>query len=163
MDVAFCIYSIQMISALLSSMFNFKKEGIFEMPRKTKAEKAAEVAAEVKENVTETAEVVEDVAEAVAEEKPKKRTTKKAAATKKTTTPRKTTKKEVEPAVDFTVEFNGKQESYVNIVENVKKSYLSDNEGAVVTDIKIYLKPQDNKAYCVINGEINYDIDVYFC
>ena len=137
------------------------------MPRKTKAEKAvaAEVVAQVKENVTETAEVAETVVEDVVEEKPKKRTTKKATATKKTTTssPRKTTKKVVEPTVDFVVEFNGKQESYANIVENVKKSYLSDNEGAVVTDVKIYLKPQDNKAYCVINGEINYDIDVYFC
>ena len=118
------------------------------MPRKKKTEEVAQTVAEVKE--VEGVQVIEGV---VAEEKPAKKTTKK-------TTPRK--KKAVEPVIDFFVEFNGVQESYANVIENIKKSYFAENEGAVINELKIYLKPQDNKAYCVINGEINYDMDVYF-
>ena len=124
------------------------------MPRKKKTEEVAQTVAEVKD--VEVVQVAEETAE---EEKPAKKTTKKTT-TKKTTTPRK--KKEVEPVIDFFVEFNGEQESYANVVENIKKSYLAENDGAVISEIKVYLKPQDSKAYCVINGEINYDIDVYF-
>ena len=124
------------------------------MPRKKKAEEVAQAVAEVKE-----VEAVQVAEETVAAEKPAKKTTKKTTP-KKTTTPRK--QKEVEPVVDFFVEFNGVQESYANVVENIKKSYLAENDGAVISEMKVYLKPQDSKAYCVINGEINYSIDVYF-
>ncbi len=123
------------------------------MPRKKKTE-------EVKV-VDKAATVAEEPV--VAEEPAEKKTTRKTTTTVKKATPRKTTKKVVEPTVEFVVEFNGVQESYTNIVENVKKSYLAENEGAVINDVKIYLKPEDSKAYCVINGDINYEIDVYFC
>lgn len=129
------------------------------MPRsgKKKVEETKKTVTPVEEK-TPVTETVTPVAEETPAEK---KTTKKQPAKKPVT--RKTTPKKVaEPAVDFFVEFNGVQESYGNIVENVKKSYLAQNEDAVITDIKIYLKPQDSKAYCVINGDINHEIDVYF-
>lgn len=134
----------------------------------TKAETPveAEVVAKVEEpaKVETTAKVeVEEKAEAPA----KKTTTRKTTATKtttakKTTTTRKTTKKAVEPTVDFYVEFNGVQEQYATIVENVKKVFLAENEGAEITSVTVYLKPQENAAYCVINGENEFRMDVYF-
>ena len=87
--------------------------------------------------------------------------TKKTTTAKKTTT-RKTTKKAVEPTVDFYVEFNGVQEQYATIIENVKKVFLAENEGAEITSVTVYLKPQENAAYCVINGENEFRMDVYF-
>lgn len=82
-----------------------------------------------------------------------KKTTKKAA-TKKTTT-KKTAKKEeaaevAAPAAttEIFVEYNGVQVSGEEIVRLVKGSYGKD-----VTDLKIYVKPEDNRAYYVADGE----------
>lgn len=143
-----------------------------------KAEPKAEVKVETKAAPKTTAKAetkVAPVAEAktetkaetkVVEEAPAKKTTatkKTTTAAKKTTTTRKTTKKAVEPTVDFYVEYNGVQESYATVVENVKKSYLEQNEGAEITSVKVYLKPVENAAYCVINDETEFKMDVYFC
>ena len=84
-----------------------------------------------------------------------KKTTKKAA-TKKTTT-KKTAKKEeaveaeaAAPAAttEIFVEYNGVQVSGEEIVRLIKGSYGKD-----VTDLKIYVKPEDNRAYYVADGE----------
>ena len=127
-----------------------------------------------KKTATKTEAPVEAVVEAKVEtpaveektEAPAKKTTTKSTATKTTTakktTTRKTTKKAVEPTVDFYVEFNGVQEQYATIIENVKKVFLAENEGAEITSVTVYLKPQENAAYCVINGESEFRMDVYF-
>ena len=124
-----------------------------------KSTKAAE--AEVKKEV---AEVVADTAvEAV--EKKTANARKTTTATKKTTAAKKTTiaaKKAVEPTVEFFVEYNGVQETYTSIVENVKKTYFESHGDADVTSVKIYLKPTENAAYCVVNGEVEFKMDVYF-
>ena len=121
--------------------------------KKTTAKKTAtKVEAPVEAEVVTT---VETPAEEKTEAPAKKTTTKK-------TTTRKTTKKAAEPTVDFYVEFNGVQEQYATIVENVKKVYLAENEGAEITSVTVYLKPQENAAYCVINGESEFRMDVYF-
>lgn len=131
------------------------------------AVKKAEVVEPVVEAKVETVKA-EPVAEVkvetpVVEETPAKKTTAKKTPAKKTTTTKKTTaKKAVEPVVDFFVEFNGVQESYATIIENVKKSFLAENEGAEVTSIKVYVKPQENAAYCVVNETSEFRMDVYF-
>lgn len=96
---------------------------------------------------------VEEVAAAPAKA-PAKKTTKKAA-TKKTTTKKAAAKKEeaVEVAApaattEIFVEYNGVQVSGEEIVRLVKGSYGKD-----VTDLKIYVKPEDNRAYYVADGE----------
>ena len=119
---------------------------------KVEAVKAAEAVAET---VTAVDTKAEEVAAAPAKETkaPAKKTTKKAAA-KKTTT-KKTAKKEeaVEVAApaattEIFVEYNGVQVSGEEIVRLVKGSYGKD-----VTDLKIYVKPEDNRAYYVADGE----------
>lgn len=128
----------------------------------TKAEAPIEAVVEAKVEAT----AVEENTEAPAKKTTAKKTTTKSTATKTTTakktTTRKTTKKAVEPTVDFYVEFNGVQEQYATIIENVKKVFLAENEGAEITSVTVYLKPQENAAYCVINGENEFRMDVYF-
>lgn len=128
----------------------------------TKAEAPVEAVVEAKVEAT----AVEENTEAPAKKTTAKKTTTKSTATKTTTakktTARKTTKKAVEPTVDFYVEFNGVQEQYATIVENVKKVFLAENEDAEIASVTVYLKPQENAAYCVINGEFEFRMDVYF-
>lgn len=110
----------------------------------------------VAETVTAVDTKAEEVAAAPAKETkaPAKKTTKKAA-TKKTTTKKAAAKKEeaVEVAApaattEIFVEYNGVQVSGEEIVRLVKGSYGKD-----VTDLKIYVKPEDNRAYYVADGE----------
>ncbi|MEE1282971.1 MAG: DUF6465 family protein [Acutalibacteraceae bacterium] len=131
--------------------------------KKTTAKKTAtKVEAPVEAEVVTTVETpAEEKTEAPAKKTTTRKTTTKSTTAKKTTT-RKTTTKAVEPTVDFYVEFNGVQEQYATIVENVKKVYLAENEGAEITSVTVYLKPQENAAYCVINGESEFRMDVYF-
>lgn len=122
---------------------------------KTETAKVEAVKAEeaVAETVTAADTKVEEVAAAPAKA-PAKKTTKKAA-TKKTTTKKSAAKKEeaVEVAApsattEIFVEYNGVQVSGEEIVRLVKGSYGKD-----VTDLKIYVKPEDNRAYYVADGE----------
>lgn len=119
---------------------------------KVEAVKAAEAVAET---VTAVDTKAEEVAAAPAKETkaPAKKTTKKAA-TKKTTTKKAAKKEEAAevaaPAAttEIFVEYNGVQVSGEEIVRLVKGSYGKD-----VTDLKIYVKPEDNRAYYVADGE----------
>lgn len=122
---------------------------------KTETAKVEAVKAEeaVAETITAADTKVEEVAAAPAKA-PAKKTTKKAA-TKKTTTKKAAAKKEeaVEvaapaAATEIFVEYNGVQVSGEEIVRLVKGSYGKD-----VTDLKIYVKPEDNRAYYVADGE----------
>lgn len=122
---------------------------------KTETAKVEAVKAEeaVAETVTAADTKVEEVAAAPAKA-PAKKTTKKAA-TKKTATKKAAAKKEeaVEAAApaattEIFVEYNGVQVSGEEIVRLVKGSYGKD-----VTDLKIYVKPEDNRAYYVADGE----------
>lgn len=109
----------------------------------------------VAETVTAVDTKAEEVAAAPAKETkaPAKKTTKKAA-TKKTTTKKAAKKEEAAevaaPAAttEIFVEYNGVQVSGEEIVRLVKGSYGKD-----VTDLKIYVKPEDNRAYYVADGE----------
>lgn len=123
---------------------------------KTETAKVEAVKAEeAVETVTAADTKAEEVAAAPAKETkaPAKKTTKKAA-TKKTTTKKAAKKEEAAevaaPAAttEIFVEYNGVQVSGEEIVRLVKGSYGKD-----VTDLKIYVKPEDNRAYYVADGE----------
>lgn len=123
---------------------------------KTETAKVEAVKAEeAVETVTAADTKVEEVAAAPAKETkaPAKKTTKKAAA-KKTTTKKAAKKEEAAEAAapaattEIFVEYNGVQVSGEEIVRLVKGSYGKD-----VTDLKIYVKPEDNRAYYVADGE----------
>lgn len=106
--------------------------------------------------------IAETVKKAPAKKAPAKKTAPKKVAPVKTeavaakTAPSKEEK--AAPAkVNFCVEFNGKQVSIDEVIENVKLTYGKDAK-----EISVYLKPQENKAYFVADGE-EKEMDVFFC
>ena len=123
-------------------------------PEAAKTE-TAKVEAVKAEEAVETVTAADTKAEEVAApaKATAKKTTKKAA-TKKTTTKKAAKKEEAAevaaPAAttEIFVEYNGVQVSGEEIVRLVKGSYGKD-----VTDLKIYVKPEDNRAYYVADGE----------
>ena len=110
-------------------------------PRK----KAAAAPAEVKE-------VKEEVkAEAVVEAPAKKPAAKKAPAKKPAAKAEK-----VETKAEVIIEFGGVQVSVDEIIKNAKLTVGEDK------DVKIYVKPEESKAY-IVAGEETVAMDVYFC
>lgn len=133
-----------------------------EEPKKaTEAKKVTETkkttsTTEVKKAPAKKAEETKTTAKKV--EEPKKTTTKKATtAEKKTTktaakktTAKKTTKKESNLYVQFQgMEFDAKQ-----IEEAVKADFKAKNKKRTMNSVSIYVKPEDMKAYYVIDGII---------
>lgn len=82
-------------------------------------------------------------------------TAKKETATKKPAT-KKTAKKTAEN-VEVFVEHAGAQVAIEEVINNVKATY-----GEKVKNLKIYLKPDENKAYFVAD-DVQGEMDVYFC
>ena len=46
------------------------------------------------------------------------------------------------------------------ISEKARQDYKNSGSEAVLKDIKIYVKPEDNKAYYVVNGETEGNVDL---
>lgn len=118
--------------------------------------------AETKDTVKETAAV---------ETAPKKETTK--APIKKATTRRTTKKTSVKPVekdekksvrraskkevtAEVYVQFLGREVSTKDVLKNVKKIWTDEmgKKEKDIKDIKLYIKPEENKAYYVINGDV---------
>lgn len=112
-------------------------------PRKKAAAAAAEVK-EVKEEVKAEVAAVEEAVEAPA----KKPAAKKPAAKK---APAK-----AEAKAEVYIEFGGVQVAVDEIVKNAKLTVGEDK------DVKIYVKPDESKAY-IVAGEESVAMDVYFC
>ena len=85
------------------------------------------------------AEVKEEVKEAPA---------KKATAAKKT----ETTKKVAEKKTEFFVQFSGLEFSYEDLLEKVKADYIAQTGKKAISSAKVYVKPEDNKVYYVIDN-----------
>ena len=88
-----------------------------------------------------------------------KKTTEKPAAEKKPATEKKpavrrTVKKEVNAEVY--VQFLGKEVYAKDVLENVKKIWTEEmgKKEKDLRDVKIYIKPEENAAYYVINGDV---------
>ena len=114
-----------------------------------RAKKTAAAAAEVKEEVkAEVAAVEEAVEEAV--EAPAKKAPAKAEKVE--------AKEEVKAAAkaEVFIEFGGVQVAVDEIVKNAKLTVGEDK------DVKIYVKPDESKAY-IVAGEESVAMDVYFC
>ena len=144
-----------------------------------KLTKAPDVKAEVKESVKDAAKKVETVAEAAAETTAKKveekaeTVAKKAeakaeTATKKVekakTTVKKAAKKTVkEPAkTEFIVEFQGNAASVANLEDKVKAQFVAEGHRAgCIKTLNIYIKPEDYKAYYVINDKFTGSVDLF--
>jgi len=117
-------------------------------------EAAVETKAEVK------AEVKEEAAPAEAEKKTaRKGAVKKATETVKTAAEKvaKATKKAIEPAKSSVyVQYMGKEIGCKDVLTAVKDIWKKEmgNKESDLKDIKVYIKPEDNGAYYVLNGDI---------
>lgn len=125
-----------------------------------KVAKAPEVKAEVKETVKDAVQKVEvkdaaQKAEAVAEDAKKtvKKTAKKAVA-----------KKEKEVAkTEFVLQFNGAEVSLADLEERVKAKFVAEGHRAgCIRNLNIYVKPEEYKAYYVINdGKFSGQVEFF--
>ena len=125
-------------------------------PKSTTAKKTANVKEAPVKNVA--AETVTETAEAAEKAPAKKSVAKKTAAKtagKKTST--RTTAKKAAPAnTEVYVQFWGKEVYAKDVVENVKKIWTEEmgKKESDLKDLKVYIKPEDNGAHYVINGDI---------
>ena len=96
-----------------------------------------------------------------------KTTTRKTAAAKKTTTrtttkttaaktTRKTAAKKAEPVTEVYVQYWGKEIHTSEVADRIKKIWTEDmgKKASELKDLKIYIKPEDNCAHYVINGDV---------
>ena len=118
--------------------------------RTAEVKKAAEVknTAEVK-----TAEDVEK-----ADEPAVKETVKETAAAVKEEikeTAKETVKEVVKPEIEksVVVEFGGRQVAAKDVLAQAEKAYAQTHPGTVIKSIELYISPEQNAAYYVVNGE----------
>lgn len=134
--------------------------------------KAAEKTAEVKpaaakpiEEKTAEEKSDEEKTTAVKSEEPakktaaKKTTTRKTAAAKKTTTrttAKTTAAKKAEPVTEVYVQYWGKEIHTSEVADRIKKIWTEDmgKKASELKDLKIYIKPEDNGAHYVFNGDV---------
>lgn len=114
---------------------------------KTTVQKSVETKVAGPKAVTKTAEPAE-----------KKTAAKKPATKEVTTTTKKTIKKaDVAVTATYILQFGGKEVVASNILETVKKVWVEKFQGKLeeIKTIEIYIKPEENRAYFVINGLSN--------
>ena len=80
----------------------------------------------------------------------------KKATTRKTTVRKTASKKAVSLNTEVYVQWLGKEVSEKDIVDSIKKIWTEEmgKKEKDLKDVKIYIKPEEYKAYYVINGDI---------
>ena len=122
--------------------------------------KATTKATEVKEVKVEApvAEVKEVKAEA------KKAPAKKAPAKKAATTEKKAPAKKAAAKAEtvITVQFMGNEVSIASVEEKVKAQFVAEgNKASSIKSLNVYVKPEENAAYYVINGDATGRVDLF--
>lgn len=121
-------------------------------------EAPAKLAAEPETKEPVKATVTEKTTEEV--KAPAKKTTRKRTAAKKTTeektTTRKAAAKKAEANAEVFVQWLGKEIYAKDVVESIKKIWTEEmgRKESELEDLKVYIKPEDNGAHYVINGDI---------
>lgn len=129
---------------------------------KTVEEKAASVKATVE---TKPAKAVEKevvkAEEAVKAELEKEvKTAEKKPAAKKTTT-RKPAAKKPEKTQEVFVQVFGREVSSKTIMEKVEAAWVAmGNKADDITDVKVYIKPEEFQVYYVINGNVTGSVEM---
>ena len=129
---------------------------------KKASEKKVEEVKEVKATVVEEVKAAkENVAEAVATEKKaeKKPAAKKAVAEKKTAAKKETAKAEKQEVVF--VQFAGEEFVVEEVMEKAKAAYVAEgHRAASIKTLRLYIKPEERKAYYVVNDKAAGSIDL---
>ena len=106
----------------------------------------------------ETKKAAETPAEKKADTKPaeEKTTTRKTTTAKKTTTRKTATAKKAETVTEVYVQYWGKEIHTSEVADRIKKIWTDDmgKKATDLKDLKIYIKPEDNGAHYVINGDV---------
>ena len=103
-----------------------------------------------KQNVEKTINVVKDIAKNV-----------KSKATKVTTKVKKTAaKRSIAKKIDvgFYVQYQGKEVSKRTILEDVYEEWVKTHKITELKTLDVYIKVEEDIAYCLVNGEIKIDI-----
>lgn len=142
-----------------------KKEAV--KPVEAKTEKPAAKAIETKKDTTKQLETKAGVLVDTPEEKAAEKTAsaKKAPAKKpaaKKTTAKKAPAKKAELKTEMYLQFYGKEYSDKEILQKVKEIWTKvlKNKVGDMKDVKIYLKPEESKAYYVVNGDTTGEVDL---
>ncbi len=90
-----------------------------------------------------------------AEKKTKKAPARKAAPKKEAAS-----KKAEAPAASVTIEFAGRQFAAKEVLEKACSSYKAGHKDAEIKTIDLYIQPEQNVAYYVVNGEGSEDYKV---
>lgn len=138
-----------------------KTASVKETPAKSVAAAPVENAVKAETEITENAKVtaVKEEEKIVEKEAPAKKTTRKTAsktaALKKTATKKAAAKKE-ETNTEVYVQFWGREIHTKDVVESIKKVWTEEmgKKESDIKELKVYIKPEDNGAHYVINGDI---------
>ncbi len=114
--------------------------------------KAEEVKKAVETKKTEIKKAVEEKKEEKAEKAAAKPAEKAAAKPAK-----KTAKKAADPKTNVYIEFQDRQVLAKDILKAAEKAYKKSHRGETIKTIEIYVKPEENVAYYVVNGEGSAD------
>ncbi len=68
--------------------------------------------------------------------------------------------KKADPKACVVIEFAGKQIVAKDVLEKAEKAYEEAHKGAEIKTIEVYVKPEENVAYYVVNGEGSDDYKV---
>ncbi len=61
---------------------------------------------------------------------------------------------------DMLIQFGENEVSVKRISDKVRQSCEENYSGTQVKEVKIYVKPEDNKAYYVLNGELEGSVEL---
>ena len=114
--------------------------------KKVEAAAVEEVKAAVEETLKAAAAKKAPAKKAAAKAEPKKAAAKPAA--KKTAA-----KKAAAPEANVYIEFQGGQIAAKSILEKAVASYTAAHAGSEIKTIELYIQPEVNKAFYVVNGE----------
>lgn len=134
--------------------------------RTAEVKKAAEVknTADVKTADVKTAEDVKKADEPAVKEAVKETVKETAAAAKEEIkeTAKETVKEVVKPEIEksVVVEFGGRQVAAKDVLAQAEKAYAQTHPGTVIKSIELYISPEQNAAYYVVNGEGSDDFRI---
>ena len=83
----------------------------------------------------------------------------RAKASKATTATKKRTDKKNDVA--FYVQYQGKEVCKQTIIEKVHKEWEKSHKLSEIITLEVYLKVEEDTAFCLINGEININIKLF--
>jgi septal ring-binding cell division protein DamX len=119
-------------------------------------ESAKTSAAKAKDAAEKTVESAKEATEKTAE-KAKETTTKVKTTAKKAAAKKPASKKKAEVTKTAVLQFSGKDFKVDDIVAKAQEAFKAENKRKVVSDIKVYIKPEESAAYYVVtSGDSEY-------